>query len=392
MIELAKHIEYLLLENDCVIVPGLGGFIAHFQSAHYEESEDLFYPPTRTVGFNPQLTMNDGLLAQLYMQVYHTDFSDANRKIADAVSNLKETLYEEGVVDMPGVGALHYTISNTYEFHPAESGVISPFLYGLDSFRMQKLGELREELPLPESHEESEAVALPEKKYKEIRLNPNWWSHAVAVAVAAVLFFALSVPVENTYVDKGSYASLGTDCLFDAIRSNSMAMTLVSSEQQTKKSRQLQPVTVKVEKVAVQAPKQESSKNIEHKVVKEAPKAKEKANNAKAVKSENTVKTEKAVKQTASASPKATTPQPSAPRKTGSNYHIIVASLPTDADAQQMLKEYRKQGYAGTEVVKGGGRFRISLCSYSDKAEAYRKLGELKKEDAFKSAWMLTSK
>ena len=28
MIELAQHIETLLLENDCVIVPGFGGFVA----------------------------------------------------------------------------------------------------------------------------------------------------------------------------------------------------------------------------------------------------------------------------------------------------------------------------------------------------------------------------
>ena len=77
MIELTKHIEILLLENDCVIVPGLGGFIAHHQPAHYEEDEGVFLPPTRTVGFNPQLTMNDGLLTQAYMQTYHTDFPDA---------------------------------------------------------------------------------------------------------------------------------------------------------------------------------------------------------------------------------------------------------------------------------------------------------------------------
>ena len=35
MIELVKHIEILLLENDCVIVPGLGGFIAHNRPAQY---------------------------------------------------------------------------------------------------------------------------------------------------------------------------------------------------------------------------------------------------------------------------------------------------------------------------------------------------------------------
>ena len=42
MIELTKHIEILLLENDCVIVPELGGFITHYQPAHYEESEGVY--------------------------------------------------------------------------------------------------------------------------------------------------------------------------------------------------------------------------------------------------------------------------------------------------------------------------------------------------------------
>ena len=37
MIELARHIEILLLENDCVIIPDFGGFIAHYQPARSEE-------------------------------------------------------------------------------------------------------------------------------------------------------------------------------------------------------------------------------------------------------------------------------------------------------------------------------------------------------------------
>ena len=62
MIELSRHIEMLLLENDCVVVPDFGGFIAHYQPARYVEEEGIFLPPLRTVGFNPQLTMNDGML------------------------------------------------------------------------------------------------------------------------------------------------------------------------------------------------------------------------------------------------------------------------------------------------------------------------------------------
>lgn len=51
MIELSKHIEVLLLENDCVIVPGLGGFIAHKRQAAYSIQKGEFMPPLRTIGF-----------------------------------------------------------------------------------------------------------------------------------------------------------------------------------------------------------------------------------------------------------------------------------------------------------------------------------------------------
>lgn len=362
MIELAKHIEILLLENDCVVVPELGGFIAHYQPAHYEEDEGVFLPPTRTVGFNPQLTMNDGLLAQAYMQTYHTDFPDASRKLSKKVSELKEILYSEGVVEMSGVGTLHYTMHNNYEFHPLQNGIVSPELYALDAFSMSPLSaEVMEETVVPI---EEPLVVVPVKK-KEYTLNPHWWSHAVAVAIAAILFFALSVPVENTYIDKGNYASLGTDCLFDAIRSQSMVASLpteaVSEPQKAK--RPIVPVAVKVEKVAA-GPK----------IVETTPEVKE------------TIK----VKETPKAEVKKTVaPKSVVAQKT---YHIIVASLPTSADAERMIQEYKQQGHSGASMIEGGGRFRISISSYKDKSLAYKKLNELKQADAFKNAWMLTSK
>ena len=74
------------------------------------------------------------------------------------------------------------------------------------------------------------------------------------------------------------------------------------------------------------------------------------------------------------------------------NYHIIVASLTTTSDANRMLKQYQQQGYSDAVVKESNGRFRISLCSYADKSVAYQKLNELKKADAFKGAWVLTSK
>lgn len=96
MIDLARHIETLLLENDCVILPDLGGFVAHYNAATYIEEEHTFLPPTRTIGFNPQLKMNDGVLVQSYMSVYGTNFSDATRMVNKKIQELIASLHETG--------------------------------------------------------------------------------------------------------------------------------------------------------------------------------------------------------------------------------------------------------------------------------------------------------
>lgn len=143
MIELAQHIEVLLLENDCVIVPGLGGFVAHYTPAVRVAEENIFLPPTRIIGFNPQLKMNDGLLVQSYMAVYGTNFSDATKIVDKTVEDLLAVLHDDGKVDLPNVGELRYSIHDTYDFIPYDNKITTPYLYGLDSFEMQELSELQ---------------------------------------------------------------------------------------------------------------------------------------------------------------------------------------------------------------------------------------------------------
>ncbi len=397
MIELNKHIENLLLENDCVIVPELGGFIAHYEPARYIKEENLYLPPIRTIGFNPQLKLNDGMLAHSYMQVYHTDYRDAQRMIEKAVAELKETLYREGYAEMHGIGALHYTLRGTFEFRPNEDGALSPSLYGLSALNIRRLAEL------PRRDEPKTAVLHPHRRKvytaRILRMTRQWAGNAAAVAAAVILFFFLSVPVENTYVDKGNYASLGTDGLLDAIRSQSLATTFIQPQtpQKEKSNRNtLKPVKVKVEKVA--KPTEEAPKAVAEtpqQVVK-APKATE----APKLEGPTVVAVPKKQEPGTPNGPAITKPQPvekvaapitqAAPKK--GRYNIIVSSLPTAQDAEKVAADYQKKGYADARVVEGSGRFRISLCNFADKADAYRRLDELKKDEAFKSAWVLSVK
>ena len=199
MIELAQHIEALLLENDCVIVPGLGGFVAHYTPAMRVAEENTFLPPTRIIGFNPQLKMNDGLLVQSYMAVYDTDFSDATRIVGKSVKELLALLHENGKADLPNIGELRYNIHDSYDFTPYDDKLTTPYLYGLGSFEMQELAVLHKPCRNGSKTIPFAPVVREEKKRKYgMRINTSYLANAVAmIAVAALFFFLPGQPVRK---------------------------------------------------------------------------------------------------------------------------------------------------------------------------------------------------
>lgn len=380
MKELARHIEVLLLENDCVIVPGLGGFIAHNKAAEFKDSANVFCPPVRTIGFNPQLIINDGLLAQSYMQAYDTDFPDASRKIESVVSQIKDSLYKNGQAELENIGTLYYTMAGVYGFEPYQNAFFSPSLYGLGSFSISPLSELK---PVKETAVEPRIMieTVPsceedrKEKAKQRHIIKRMAEHAVGIAAAVILFFVLSVPVENTYLDNSSYASLGAETMLDAIRSKSMATTSLETKdikQNNATNRRnnvntLRPVAVKSVKVE-----------------KAEPKASKEVKVLPAVAKKEVVKTE-AVK----AETKGTKEVQKSNSSQNKGMFIIVASLPTMQDAEKELAKFKKQGYEEATILTSDNRYRIALDSYTDKSKAYEKINELRKDEQFKTAWLL---
>lgn len=111
VIEFARHIEILLLDNDCVIIPGLGGFVAHHISARYDEDDGLFLPPYRTLGFNPQLTLNDSLLAQSYADAYDISFLKRSTALSSKLKNLRISSTSEALTSWRGWDGLPRTFT-----------------------------------------------------------------------------------------------------------------------------------------------------------------------------------------------------------------------------------------------------------------------------------------
>lgn len=153
MTELERHIAKLLLDNDCVIVPGFGGFMAHHIAASYDEKNHIFLPPTRTVGFNPRLTMNDSVLAQDYVSCYDLSYPEALKRIESEVDEFRQMILgEDGGYELCGIGRLYALENGEYDFIPNDTGITTPATYGFQAFELDTL-------PATESASESTSVA-----------------------------------------------------------------------------------------------------------------------------------------------------------------------------------------------------------------------------------------
>ena len=414
MIELAQHIEALLLENDCVIVPGLGGFVGHYTPAVRLAEENRFLPPARVIGFNPSLKMNDGLLVQSYASVYGTSFSDATRRIEHQVCRLQNKLYEEGKVELANIGELRCSVYGALSFVPFDSKLTTPYLYGWQGFEMRELQAMPQQRTAAAGADKS--VAPIHRRRRNFRMQGAVIRHAMSAVAAVLLFFLLSTPIENTGMMEENYARLMPSELFSQMGHPSLVVTPVGLDvpavaQQQPKKKVTVPVAVKEVKVKAAAtakamptektvkavPAEKAVKAVSaEKTVKAAPaekaikavSAEKAAKDTKAVLAEKTAKAVPAEKagQTAKVIP-AEKLVPAA--KAAKPYHIIVASVGSEQDAHRMAEQLKQKGFSKACAVIGNGKMRVSIQACSSEAEAYKALKEIRAMEAYQSAWVL---
>ena len=96
MLEICRHIEYLLTEHDCVLIPEWGGFVLQDVPARRSGDGKTWFPPTRAIVFNPSLTYNDGMLVASLMRARKTDAHRALLLIRQEVGTLRSLLQKEG--------------------------------------------------------------------------------------------------------------------------------------------------------------------------------------------------------------------------------------------------------------------------------------------------------
>jgi len=138
--DLVQHIENLLPEHDCVVVPGLGGFVQNEVTARIQPGARLFYPGSKEIGFNPRLKFNDGLLAQSYQESASLSFEEANTTIQTAVLEIQDKLDAGKFIRLGRIGTL-FMVEQQLIFRPDHHNHFYPEAYGLTPFTFPLLNK-----------------------------------------------------------------------------------------------------------------------------------------------------------------------------------------------------------------------------------------------------------
>ena len=356
MIQIQRHIEILLLTHDCVIIPGFGGFIAHHVDAHYDEDDRLWLPPYRTLGFNPQLTLNDSLLVQSYVEAYDMSYPDALRQIESEVEELKGVLHTEGAYEMNGVGTLSINIDGNIEFEPCEAGILSPDVYGLSDFSFKRLKDAQ---PLAETTSlaavESETTTEQEDdtqqgpalldftdeddddEHRAVVIKMSWVRNAVAIAAAVACFFLLATPVANSNLGSKTMSQLQGNILYKLMPKDSN-MTPA------------QPVEDK----EVLEVKEAEVKETEVKEVRED-------------KEDQVVREDTEKKDT---------------------YCIVLASQVKRSNAEEFVSQLKKRGITDARIFVENNTLRVICGGYDNQSDAYQHLNKIATDIEFADAWV----
>ena len=142
---LSKMVKELILDNDKVVLPGLGCFTAEIIPASFSDKGYTINPPYRRLSFR-SMPDEGHLLAQLYARSNNIELQMADRIVREFVVELKSVLFARKTVVFPGLGRLRATRENNVFFVADENLDIYPSGFGLEPVSLKNHQESREEV------------------------------------------------------------------------------------------------------------------------------------------------------------------------------------------------------------------------------------------------------
>ena len=142
---LSKMVKELILDNDKVVLPGLGTFVAEIVPSTFSDKGYTINPPYRRLYFRSKPDEGD-LLVDFYAKSNSVDKDVAERIIKDYIAELQSVLFSRKTVVFPGLGRLRATKENNVFFVADEDLDIYPSGFALEPISLKSHHETKEEV------------------------------------------------------------------------------------------------------------------------------------------------------------------------------------------------------------------------------------------------------
>lgn len=314
MKNLAQYIEELIIQHECVIVPGLGGFVTYRDKASIRNNQ--LYAPTQRVRFNQLLTYHDGLLTEAYMRDRQISYAAALEAIETDIKLITTSLNSGNTFILGRIGALSLSADNTIILKNEDCKFL-PENIGLPVVNLKQL-------TAQSNKDNTITLNIPRASSNIIRY---------AAMIIAVFIFSLSIPTPVT----------------DATHEASF--------------------------YRVQSTKYR-------------------------VQSTNSIDTIGAIETIGTIATIATidTINTTKPQKTRNSqlatinykYHLIIASLTTQAEAEEYIANHTHFEKTHLQIIESKGKFRISAAGFNKYKEALQYMDSIRNDVPIaKNAWIM---
>jgi hypothetical protein len=163
-VNIAHFIADLLFRHDCVIVPGLGGFVSTYAGAKIHPVQHTFLPPSKQIVFNKHLQQNDGLLVNAIAVAMSISFDEAHSTVKAFAEAVQNQLQEGKKVELLNLGSMWLDPEKNicFESDPGVNFLMESF--GLAAFQtMPILRETPKTEPKPIVREDRKITTAPEE-------------------------------------------------------------------------------------------------------------------------------------------------------------------------------------------------------------------------------------
>ncbi|HSH53121.1 MAG TPA: HU family DNA-binding protein [Bacteroidales bacterium] len=326
LLDIKKHIKQLLIENQGVVIPGLGGFIAEYEPAAFDISENKFLPPTQKIHFNPKYSFSDKKLIDFIAQKEKIDKDKADLHLKEFVTQVKKQLKAGNHVDFPEIGTLHQNPKEEILFTRDKQSNLLAEAFGLKNLETK---------PIEQPVRKAVAIEKKSKAGKKLFI-------VLASATAFLLIIALSWYFTNGYKNFG----------------------FISSNKSIPKKN-----------VEAKSPKTKASLD-----------SIARADSIKAVINQTIDVTTNKKEALFYQEPEA---EPEKEQQQFNQFHLIAGSFKKMENAEKFCSDLKAMGYEPEIIESEKNLLRIAIYSYPDEISALKKLYRLRETSEIKSVWIL---